>query len=239
MQSGEDHTELIEKYQSGEMSVDESKEFEKRLTNDEQFKISYEHYLDTLAALKTYHFKKGISEIHREYHNKETTPNNIRVYVFGIAAAILLLVVSIYFYPIDKASNAKLLENYFEPYPSLMKVRGGEDVMSKALDSYSEEKYDLAIPLFYEVIRNSEKPEKANLYMAVSYMAIKDFENAKRILKSIPETSLYSEQLNWYLALAYIASDDIKEATIYLQRISSTEYKYSKAKELLKVLDLQ
>lgn len=234
MHEQEDHIELIEKYHSGAMTTEELADFESKLASDDSFRTGYEHHLDTLAALKTYHFKKEVSEFHKEFIGKEANAKNIWIYLSGVAASILIVAVSFYFFSTNPAPDSKMLfASNFEPYPNLIKVRGEDDLLSKAFQSYADGNYSDAISTFHQL----GESERVNLYLGVSYMVIGNFQKAKVSLEKLSENSIYKEQATWYLALLYLAVEDTEQVMYHLDQISPSHYKYKEAKKLIADLD--
>ncbi len=230
------HIELIEKHLSGKLSSEEMALFKDKLSDDQSFKEAYEEHIEAIAALKTYQFKEELSSFRQEFEKDNTGLSKTWKYSMGIAATIILIVSSVFLLQDEDYTEQALFDRYFEPYQNLDLVRGEEDPLSEALIYYSEEKYEKAIVIFQDLIHQSNQKDKIRLYLGVSFLGLKDYQRAVETLENVKEQSIYSEQVHWFLALSYLALDDRESATDYLMRISSYEYNYQQAKEILKML---
>lgn len=111
--------------------------------------------------------------------------------------------------------------------------------LDEALKLYHDGKYAEAINSFEEVLKIDDANDEANFYVAVSYLAINNADEALSKLKKLEnnESGTYYEAALWYEALAYVQKGEKKEAGNILNKVIRLDGEYRiKAEELLRKL---
>ena len=103
---------------------------------------------------------------------------------------------------------------------------------------YNEGKFAEAI-VGIQSISESERTDKMNYALAISFLAEEKANDAIPILQDLSANSKkYELSAQWYLSLAYLMNKDIDAALPILQELSKTRSSNaSKAQELLNDLD--
>ena len=109
----------------------------------------------------------------------------------------------------------------------------------KAVYYYERENYKEAIVQYEKIVQEQPKNEKAQLFLAVSYLANFQPENAIEILAANDfSNSNYKQDRDWYLALAYLNNKDLKNAKLLFQHLSQeNSYYQTPSRKLLKSLE--
>ncbi len=239
MTTEENDIELLDQYLQNTLAPAERVALEARLQNDEGLR-------NTLEDLKV--LQAGIRESSRmqiksqlvEIENKLPQPGKVisfRPWAVGIAATVVLAVVSILLWP-RPTGPQELFAQYFEPYPNVIMptVRGDLEpdttLMAKAYRAYDSGDYEKAIRFFEQV---GTKDEGVYLYLGNSYLAIDSTEKAIVCFeKVISDFDVFDEQAEWYLGMAYLKTGDLKEAKSLLSIIATKEGPYKiKAERVL------
>ena len=232
-----DHKELIEKYIQKRNTATELEEINRLLAEELEFKKEFSFHIELQQAMRREEarlLKRRFQEL--DVKNKRT---NIFPMLWKIAA-VLVIVIGLFWFFNPSVNYEKLYADHFEPYPNIAAplVRGNEyreDRVAKAFQYYDQQEFKKAIPAFEELY-HKDKIAYANFYYAISLMADHQEKKAISVLKDpdwqIPKK--YRIQTNWYLALAYIKTQNKKEAASYLEKIIETNSSRShQAQDLL------
>ena len=217
-----DH-EYIEAYIMGRLSDNEKKEFEAALTQDPELqkKLENEQFLiqgiehQSKSRLKA-HFQ-ALEEQEKNKSGKAAGPS-LSVGL-KIAAALIILLVPIYFLFIWEESNnyEEIYSAHFTAYPVLQEgtVRGEKDagLKSKGLEEYQNGNYSGAIESLSSYLSKNEDAV-TRFYLGISYLANEEPDLARSTLKELPTSAefRFSEQAKWYRGLASLRSGETSEA---------------------------
>jgi len=163
---------------------------------------------------------------------------NSRIWYYGVAAAILVLIVSVFTL---LPSQNSLFNAYYIPFPENPITRSetsSTGYYELAMQQYSIGDYEQALATFL-MISNNEIQDEISLYIGNSYLSLGKTERAIDYLQSAinSDNDEIKLQGQWYTALAYIALGSNKQAKKQLEVISSYENPYKgKAEDLLKKL---
>lgn len=189
---------------------------------------------------QTQRLKASIQEASAQYHKSDKKPS--KKWLFYAAAAMLVLMFSVYSIIDSKDTPQQLFSMYFNPdeLPGLA-VRGAneDDILLKAEQLFNEQKYAEAIPLLDQSIASMDKDLGAiYLYKGISHMEIEQFDTAETTFNSLIESDLLDAQKgHWYKALLYLKNDELEKAQNTLQEITTNNYYHKeKAAALFKAL---
>lgn len=233
---------IFEAYLAGDLSEADAKTHQERLTNDRDYKESFELYQALNKQIadewKTKegveHFKKEVSTISQDYFQKEKKSSFPWMKI--AAAACLIIAVGLYF----------LLGQFSKPqYDAIAQIptahlteRSADGALySQAESAFNEGKYADAITLFDQIINEDAEAQSIKLYQAIAYMEMgAEHKARKRYNEVIEEGSGFSQEALWYAALNELKFENYKACKEYLLEIKSSASRYKEAKELLSKL---
>ena len=209
------------RYIDGEMTVDEKKEFEKKLIIDESLQNELNDLKLAKEAVKQYGLKEKVAGIHQEMMKelKSETPvkpiSNVRHlirYSVAVAASVLLIFVVIEGYKFYTLSPEKLYAQSYTPF-ELVTIRDGNDSTSAIAKAYKEKNYGAVINLNRLAVLSI----KDVFLTGMAYLETKDYSRAVRsfqvvILDTKDNKSVLKEVAEYYLALAYRRDRDYDQA---------------------------
>ena len=225
----------IEAYLEGKLSAEQTKAFEEALTKNQKLAYKLELYrMEREAAnlLRERDLKSKFAEWDEEMPfaetdtPKEKTTSIRRLYPFWIAAASLLLILSIgfAFYQSTQHSNAHLYaEAYQNPLISYQ-LKGGSSsttALSIGLKLLEEKEWEKARTQLGELSRNSPAYFRAQLLISHTFMlenrisdqTIDEAQIAKsyqRIINEAEDATLINEA-EWYLLLEQLRTNQVDE----------------------------
>jgi len=163
---------------------------------------------------------------------------------FSVAAAVvILLTVSIGIFRYNQAPlEVRLADAYLTHYVDPLGVMS--EVEDQAFAFYNQQKYAQAIPLFEQLMQQSDpsKHNKLKMFLGVCFMQENQEVAAERNFREIIDhgQSIYVPAAKWYLALSLFKQEKAQEGTQLLQDITSstqadrqTRFYADKARELL------
>ncbi|WP_299767095.1 hypothetical protein [uncultured Dokdonia sp.] len=190
---------------------------------------------------ETAKLKTTITQAQSNYQNSAS--KNKRSWVYYISAALIAIMIGIAVLMPKKQNSQELYVDYYETsdIPSLVS-RGGEDDTSliDAERYFEEGNYNKVLTILTPKVATVTK-NKASilLYKGISEMELNQFEKAHATFDQLSTSDLIDAPMAiWYKALLYLKMDDSENAKVLLRQItmSSTNYKYTEAKELLEQL---
>lgn len=235
MNFSEEHIELFRAYLDDTLSSQERLAFEKRISEDAEFRKMYEDFQSFEVALRdveTVETYDQVGEWESQYQEpqKKTPMRKLWLPIGGVAAAAALVVVLLL--P-ESGSNAALVSDYFEPYDNVITVRGKKEALDQALSAYDKQDYAEALELL------SQYPEDSIgiFYRAESMMALERFQEAREVYDDvIARGGVFTEVAEYHRALAYLGNNEVDKAKKALKEIESGSHYYDRAKDLLERL---
>lgn len=232
--------ERIDKYLANELTSQERASMEELIASDDDIRQKVEVAKMTIDGLQDYELKESFKSLHDKYSSQTKTVSFAnRYWISGIAASILLVIVSTVIF-LQKSSNPKdLFAENFSPYPNIYTARGNsaESSFEKGISAYSKGDYSNAIKYF----DNNENiavnyVEYANFYKGLSLLATGEGDKAFPLFEGV-QLSQLGEQAHWYACLSLLEQGEVKQAITYLKKIKQGQYKYDQAQEILDDLD--
>ena len=234
---------FIERYLEGTLSPEELKAFQEELHVDEALAEAVEKQrlthkaTDLYAQLVTKEKVKGI-------HNKvkrRTAGKRIRVFSLAASVAILLVAGLGYQFTKTRYANENLVQMTFHPYPDRITTMGvgTEEILGQGMEAYKQGQWAEARALLATVPDSSNNFDAAQLYLGISAMQIREYDQAIPPLSRLVEKeNAFSEAAQWYLALAYLGAGNEDLARAQLQAILKAQrYQHEEARKLLHDLD--
>lgn len=105
---------------------------------------------------------------------------------------------------------------------------------------YEKENFKAAI-IHHEKYLNEggSNDENMRLYLALSYLYDKQYENTIEVLREIKRTPFTSKHLDYYTGIALLMNDDVKAAVSYFEQIPQENEHYLSAKQILQKLEIE
>ena len=219
----------IEKYLSGEMSLQEKLEFEDLIQTDPILKQEFDLRNEINQAIleeDVMDLRNSLDQIYKSTRNRKI--KFLNPFVINVAAAviIILIVVSGIFIYNKSLNNDQLYNKFYTKYPSVSISRSLSDndsqkLVQKAFLLYDKNDFKNASILFNKLLENDQSNYKDMFYLAICEQEQNNLKTSEKYLNILikEKDQFYWEQAHWYLALNYIKLGD-----------------RSKAKEILKVI---
>lgn len=205
----------IESYLEGIMPQEEKLAFEKELEENAVLKEEYLLQKDTHALLNlqgqlAHKEKLKIldQEIEAEAKTVSIRKPLWRETWFQMAAIVLLLISSSYFWINQQYNQTQLLQSAFQPYDDILTGRGTPSPMQAALQAYNQGNFDQAAAGFERILEEEPQNIDANFYLGVSLLGAGKAGEAEPYLDQAALSRKYSEPGRWYKVLACFESLD-------------------------------
>ncbi|MFC4634818.1 tol-pal system YbgF family protein [Dokdonia ponticola] len=218
-------------------SLDESDwSFAKNVTPEK-----IQEYETLFKSKETAQLKEAILKAQSDY--KKNTSKNGRSLFYYLSAAVVIVMITISVLLSKDQTSQDLYVTYYttSDIPSLVS-RGGEDdsELINAERYFENAEYTKALEILIPKVATVTK-NKASvlLYKGISEMELGQFEKAHTSFDQLIHSDLLDAPMGlWYKALLYLKMDAPEKAKTILQQISSSSsnYKYTEAKELLEKL---
>ncbi|MBV1923034.1 MAG: tetratricopeptide repeat protein [Flavobacteriaceae bacterium] len=227
---------LIEKYISGNLTAEETNEFNRLCEADIAFKeeVKFHENLQKVTAHEdNIAFKETLKTFEKEQKSNKRNPR-----IWWIAASFIGILIITYIFSFQQTSHEVLFAENFEPYRNVIQpiVRGEQDetLKTKAFVAYENKEYEKAIQNFSE-LKVIEKESYPIFYLANSYLALQDSENAISLLQDYINTEgMLKDKAKWYLGLSYLSNEETEKAISIFEEISNSKsYNHEKATSLL------
>jgi len=160
------------------------------------------------------------------------------------AASFLILVTgAIFLLNVKETSHQDIFSEYFMAYPDILTQKSGhieQEMLHTALYYYNSEEYNAAVLAFQEYLTQNPNDSTASFYLAISYLAENQDNQAKMVLQSLSgklrESSLKTT-VDWYLALTFLKSGNVEQSREIFEELAAGSTTYAKkASELLSEL---
>ncbi|WP_411768919.1 tetratricopeptide repeat protein [Winogradskyella sp. A3E31] len=158
------------------------------------------------------------------------------------SAAVLLVLIGIYFYDTIYNSNANLYSRYYgTPENVITPITRGvteNDILKDAFIKYQEGDYASTQLKLINAYDQSNQSELL-FYIAITHLELKNYDEAIKAFKDhIKHNDALAEDSLWYLSLAYIVNDQPNLAIAHLETIAKDQDnpRSSSADKLLKRL---
>lgn len=234
---------LFEDYLSDSLNERGQKEFEERLSKDEDFREAFKLYKSTSNFLsdkfsndeERQAFKENLTKISNSY--SESTKLAIKKSSYfqpwKLAIAASLLVIFGIFY--SQWFSTPTYQD-FADYPQISLTQRGvsNTLKTKAETSFNAQNYSEAISFFKTILEDEPENSEIQLYLAIAYVENDNFAKADSIFKNLLNTSsVYLNQVRWYAALSQLKQKDYVKTKNLLQLIPRDAEEYEKAQKLL------
>ena len=233
---------LFGQYLENELSDEEKTNFEKQLSEDQEFASAFEIFKELNLHLENKFgneknlkaFKKNLKSISKEHFKaKKSKVVAFKPWQYAIAASVAVLVGLFVFQNINPS-----FDDYNNPEMATFIERGDvNENLKLAQDAYNAKEYRTAIPLFELILKENKSPEIQYFY-AVSLLEDNQFQKSETNLIELKSgTYIYKNKAAWYLALSKLKQKDYKSCKKILLTIPDDYEDYDQVQELLNELD--
>ena len=239
---------LFDSYINGELSAEETLDFENRLISDKVFAKSYNVYEDATRFLKntivnkveTTAFKNNLKSISNAHFSKIETaaekPKKSKVFRFAQLAMAASVAIFLGIFAFNQFSNPAYSDyNSHEP---MTVTRGGVKDLIEATKAFNNQEFEKAHGLLKKVLDNDPDNSEVRLYYAITNIELDNYKIADTDLnKLINGKSAYKDKALWYSALSRLKQRNIDATIVLLKQISEEADDYKKAQKLLDKLE--
>ncbi len=231
------HYDKIEQYFQGQLSPTERLAFEQELANDRQLSEALASYRTSELAIKAAARQQLRSKAAEAFAN-QTRPAGRTVLFQRLAVAAgvaLLLAAGFWWINADggQPSSEQLFAQYYE-LPPPPTVRSGlllsGSPWEDAIEAYSKQDYQTAIPRFRELISvpDFQLKETARLLLGLSLLSSGAAEESVSVFGEISTTSSLRQDAEWYGALALLKVGKAAQAKAAFEQIATQERHFKK-----------
>ncbi|MDH5397833.1 MAG: tetratricopeptide repeat protein [Cyclobacteriaceae bacterium] len=248
MENQEKDIALIENYLAGKLTGEEANAFRQRLEEDGAFRALFEETKLLISGIQ-YSARKellqGLRDLEATLPEVEVTKGFTLAptWYYGIAAAVLMLVASVFLIPrFIKDSPEALYTAWYAPYPNIIApiTRGSEeeDAPSAGYRQYDLENYDAAIDAFKTTLDQGDD-EYVLFYLAVACMSADRHDEAVIYFEQyLQQYTTLTNQAMWYQAMAYMKLKQVEKALPLLEKLVAGGSTYGeKAEKLIDQLE--
>lgn len=241
----EDQLDQIEKYLSGELSKEEKKHFEGQMKENDELRNQVENHRRFIKGLELGFNRELKAQLQQEEQRLAAQEPEVKrqlplQYFIGIAAAVALILVSVFLWRTPSVDSAELFAAYYQPYPNIESpVSRADNSVQNAYTLYEQGLFGEALDLFSQLISETPGDPAPVFYSGICQLELDETEKAIAQFKSVQtmEKSNYSKAALWYEGLASIKIDDKSRATEILTGLSEGDDNYAmRSAELLEKL---
>jgi hypothetical protein len=233
---------LFGQYLENELPVEEKKNFEKQLSEDQEFASAFEIFKDLNLHLENKFgnatelntFKKNLKSISKEhFKTKKSKVVAFKPWQYAIAASVAIFVGLFVFQNINPS-----FEDYNNPEMATFIERSDvNENLKLAQEAFNSKKYKTAIPYFEAILTANKSPEIQYFY-AISLLEENQIQKAEANLVGLKSgISVYKNKATWYLALSKLKQKEYKSCKEILLTIPDDYEDYDQVQQLLNQLD--
>lgn len=234
---------LFDQYLQGELTVDEKNNFEKQLSEDPELASAFESFKEMHFQLENKFgqeqerevFKGNLTRISDKYFNKKKHKVvSLKPWYFAAAASVIIMF-GLFFFDYKQYPN---FEDYNHPESAYFTERSvSEETLKQAENDFNGKRYEKAIPLFENILKENNSPEIKYFY-GISLLQVGKYVKAETIFKELETgNSVYRDKAKWNLALSKLKQGKYKDCKEILQTISQDYEDYDEVERLLEELD--
>jgi len=232
------HEEIIDKYVRDEMDLKDKEGFERLLEKDLSLQQSVNLTRDISNALMekdVLRLRDQLDTIHNEVVGVTKTRRLQTSQWMRIASSVvgMAIVASILLLNQSKLDNSEILDRYYNPYESTVRVRSidsDKNALQQAMTHYDAGNYEEASKMFEQIMAKKQKGMAQYLYAGISFMETNRLDDARQMFDHIldSQNSPYKEQAAWYIGFCHLKAGNNELAYNQFQGIAKSNSHYSK-----------
>jgi tetratricopeptide (TPR) repeat protein len=234
----------IEQYLRGELTEKDAAIFEASLEQDVALQEKVEKHRQMLKGIEI-GFNSELKELLIEEESKiidtpAQTKSRIRsLYpIIGVAAAVALMIVSIFVLKNNRLSSEELYAQYYKVYPNVESpVSRSESSEMNPFVAYEVGDYTTALANFTELRRSDPDNAALVFYSGMCQLELGQSSTAIDLFDQVVsmQSEKYTRPSYWYQALAYLYLGNTEKATTIFEHLQQGEDVY--ARKALDLLD--
>lgn len=244
------YTEIIDRYQSNEMSADEVKIFNSDLLTNKtlakEFRLEQEFDV-IMRQDKIIDFRKKLLNNYHAGENKKKlmsfiSPAGQKWYLAAALIVFLMVTGGLLLFTMPKSySNDDLFKKYYSTEHVLDVARSGDANIVDAVIKFQEKDYKAANKLFSIILQSEANNTAAWFYNGIACIETGQFDYASKSFQRIiaDNNSFYIEHAEWYLGLCYLKNNQTSKAIAEFQKIAFESRNYYKVDAQLILAKLQ
>lgn len=231
----EDQLDQIENYLSGELSQEEAEKFEKQILENDELRNQVENHRRFIKGLELGFNRELKAQLQQEEQRLAGQDTEIKrrfpiQYYIGIAAAVTLILVSVFLLRTPSLNSAELFAAYYQPYPNIESPLSRDDNEEQNAYTYYEQGlYEKALNLFSQHTSENPADPAPLFYSGICYLELDEADKAANLFQLVQamEKNNYSKAALWYEALASLKIDNKPRAVEILTGLSEGEDSYA------------
>lgn len=239
--------ELTDAYLAGSLSEEEGKAFEVRCQNEPAFGQEVRLYIASLGEIQLAGEERLKGQLKNRFSEGNVIPlkptSGNRPWIIAAAAAVALILVSIWWLTVPSPENLPPTDLYAEymevPDVSVTRAPTVDSLAPKwmeALAYLNDSLFQEAIPLLDTLLQDSSFFSKFGgqgvVYLGSALMQEGQFEAALKQFERIDSDNPYSDQIIWYQVLCHMKLDHPTEANKLLSEIGENQFHFKHAQAL-------
>ena len=243
---------LFDNYINGELSAEDTLDFENRLVNDAAFAKNFNVFADATSFLKnsieneveTNAFKNNLENVSNKHFMQDATQTitttETKTKTFTLIKYLTAACVTLLFgvFAFNQFSNPTYSD--FDSHEPMTIVRGEGNVkeLIQATKAFNNKEYEKANTQLKKVLENDSANSELQLYYAITNIELDNFKAADLELnKIINGKSAYKDRALWYSALSKLKQKDNDASIVFLKQIPKAADDYKEAQKLLDKLE--
>lgn len=220
--------EWIEAYLAGTLSTEERSSFEAKVAQNPALSKLLAQEATIFAAThqtgKEALKQQLTAELTASLSQKPKPIRRIHPLWYAAAAAVVLLVLSIWLLPGTASTSSDLFaEMYRPPSPMSLRQSNSDQGWNETMNVYGKGDYPTALAQLESMAADSllrDRPARY-LFLGICQMELGQYEAARVAFGQISPTSLYGPHSDWYTALAWLQEEKLEAARPLLQKIAA------------------
>lgn len=234
------YSDIIDRYQSNEMSSEEVNRFNSDLLTNKVLAKEYRLEQDLNVILRQDKIIDFRKKLLNNYHLGESKKKAVKIvalggrkwYMAAASVAFMMVLGGLLLFTMPRNySNDDLFNKYYSTENVLDVARSGDANIVEAVIKFQEKDYSSATKLFSVILQSETDNTAAWFYNGIACIETEQFDNAIKSFQKIikDNNSFYIEHAEWYLGLCYLKNNETNKAISQFMKISSESRNYHKA----------
>lgn len=231
-----DYSEYIDDYFNRKLTTEEIKQFEDKITIDQDFAEQVAFYISAKQLLKEEAIKekkewfRQLAAQHNIFEQSQKAPvRKMFVYKLSAAAAVLVIIFSAWYFLFNKpVDTQQLADKYIQQKFTTLSVRMGTslDSVQQALRIYNDGQLDTSLKMFEAIIQKDSSNFEAKKDAGIVYLRLGNYDKALQYFQQLENYTLNSNPAALYHALTIMKRNrpgDREQARQLLQQIVTND----------------
>ena len=219
-----DSLEYIDNYFRGLLTEEERLALERRVLSDPAFAEDLAFYINAGSLVKEEVLAEKRARFKTLYDQHQRTtarrPPVRRLWAYGAAAAVLVMVAGLWWIFTRNAGPEKLANRYIDRQLTNLPVKMSsvQDSLQMAVSLYNEERFTEALKKLQDILQKDPGLIQAKNYTGLVYLRLKEYDKALEYFQqSAKDTTLYSNPALFFESLTLMKRDHPGDAVMARQ----------------------